>query len=175
LDINSHTLALWTWMLAAHRPLAMDAAQPDKLPLGLRNPADILFQKDGVRRAIIIAYWTAIILAIPLWWHTTSIERLPLPEARVSQQVDKPVTIPVTICLQGANLALSSRLQNALDGQKRAASRWEGLDTHVTSAQCGMCIPVFVSLGLIQPSEQKQMATHTLYQPVNRRQYTGDT
>lgn len=162
----------WTWMLAQQRPQAMDP-QPDKLPPGLRNPADIFFQKDGVRRAIIIAYWTAIILALPLWWHTTSIERLPLPQTRVSHQVDKPVAIPVNICLQGVSQTLSSRLQEVLDAQRRTAPRWEGLDVRVSSAQCGTRFPPFVLCSLIQRPEQEQVKTCTLSQLAQRRHYTG--
>lgn len=41
------------------------------------------FQEDGLRRKILAAYWIAVIIGLPLWWSTTSIIRLSLPEARV--------------------------------------------------------------------------------------------
>lgn len=49
------------------------------------NVADkpIAFQSDSARRRILLSYWVVIFLGIPLWWVTTSIPRLPLPESRV--------------------------------------------------------------------------------------------
>jgi hypothetical protein len=38
------------------------------------------FQSNGTRRSIIASYWAVILLTLPLWWYTTSIERLPLAE-----------------------------------------------------------------------------------------------
>lgn len=105
------------------------------IPPGLRNPADLFFQKDGVRRAIVAAYWTVIFLAIPLWWHTTSIERLPLPDARVSHQVSKSVSIPVQVCIEGANEGLVSRVQAGVAW--KVPARWKGLEVEVTGGQCG--------------------------------------
>lgn len=107
----------------------------DSLPPGLRNPKDLFFQQDGIRRAIIAAYWTVILLAIPLWWHTTSIERLPLPDARVSQQVNKPVSIPVQICIEGANEGLVSRIQMGVRGS--VPVRWKGLEVEIVGGRCG--------------------------------------
>ncbi|TEB34174.1 hypothetical protein FA13DRAFT_1753791 [Coprinellus micaceus] len=94
------------------------------IPPGLRNPADLFFQKDGVRRAIVAAYWTVIILAIPLWWHTTSIERLPLPDARVSHQVSKSISIPVQVCIEGASEGLVSQVEGAGGGGYWGSMRW---------------------------------------------------
>ena len=105
------------------------------IPPGLRNPADIFFQKDGVRRAIVAAFWTVIILAIPLWWHTTSIERLPLPDARVSNQVSKSVSIPVRVCVEGASDGLVSRVQAGVTW--KVPARWKGLEVTIAGGQCG--------------------------------------
>lgn len=43
----------------------------------------IVFQSDSSRRRILLSYWAAILIGIPLWWVTTSLTRLPLPESRV--------------------------------------------------------------------------------------------
>lgn len=44
----------------------------------------LFFQSSTTRRRIIASYWVVIILAIPIWWRITSIDRLSLPESRVS-------------------------------------------------------------------------------------------
>ncbi|EJC97646.1 uncharacterized protein FOMMEDRAFT_115195 [Fomitiporia mediterranea MF3/22] len=44
---------------------------------------NVSFQSDKTRRGILLSYWIVVLLAIPLWWTTTSITRLPLPEGRV--------------------------------------------------------------------------------------------
>ena len=44
---------------------------------------DVSFQTDKKRRLILLSYWIVILFAIPLWWTTTSITRLALPEDRV--------------------------------------------------------------------------------------------
>ena len=77
------------------------------LPTGLRNPSTLFFQTDSVRRSIVASYWLVILLALPLWWHSTSIERLPLPSARVLQQVSKRVSVPVDVCVEGASESVS--------------------------------------------------------------------
>ncbi|KAF6764310.1 phosphatidylinositol-glycan biosynthesis class S protein-domain-containing protein [Ephemerocybe angulata] len=110
----------------------MDPQNDLAIPSGLRNPADLFFQKETIRRTIIASYWITILLALPLWWHTTSIERLPLPEARVYHQVDKPISIPVRLCLPQSNTDLSSRLQGALSARVP-----KGLEVVVESGNCG--------------------------------------
>ncbi|KAF5385573.1 hypothetical protein D9757_006732 [Collybiopsis confluens] len=64
-----------------------------------RDPSTIFFQNDSVRRCIIASYWIIIVLAIPLWWKTTSIERLGLPTSQVYAEAEKKLRIPLSICL----------------------------------------------------------------------------
>lgn len=52
----------------------------------------VAFQSDKRRRGILLSYWIVILLGIPLWWITTSITRLPLPEARVKSLQEKQVS-----------------------------------------------------------------------------------
>ena len=55
---------------------------------------NISFQSDKTRRQILLSYWIVVLLAVPLWWSTTSIARLPLPEERVRSLRDKKVSLP---------------------------------------------------------------------------------
>lgn len=43
----------------------------------------IPFQSHDIKLRIVSSYWLIIILGLPLWWITTSIERLALPVERV--------------------------------------------------------------------------------------------
>lgn len=47
------------------------------------NAQRVTFQLPLTRRRILLSYWVVVILAIPLWHWTTSIQRLALPSARV--------------------------------------------------------------------------------------------
>ncbi|KAF7426157.1 GPI transamidase component [Pleurotus ostreatus] len=80
----------------------------------LREPSTIFFQSDNVRRTIIASYWIIIILALPLWWKTTSIERLSLPSSRVRNQASKALRLPVHIQLPGSYLDTTKRSQDQL-------------------------------------------------------------
>lgn len=63
--------------------LAMDAAV---------DPSRLSFESVLTRRRIVASYWLVIILAIPLWWKITSIDRLSLPEPRVRAVVERRVS-----------------------------------------------------------------------------------
>ncbi|KIK51930.1 hypothetical protein GYMLUDRAFT_979740 [Collybiopsis luxurians FD-317 M1] len=84
-----------------------------------RDPSSIFFQNDSVRRSIIASYWIIIILALPLWWKTTSIERLPLPTSQVYAQAEKRLRIPLHVCFDSKFSsqvdAVRRTLQNAAD------------------------------------------------------------
>lgn len=93
----------------------------------LRDPSKIFFQADHVRRSIIVAYWLTIIVSLPLWWYTTSIERLSLPSSRVIEQAHHNFRIPVKIELQSGldHHELQNQLHSIIPQQ------WEGLDIHL--------------------------------------------
>ncbi|KAI0754377.1 phosphatidylinositol-glycan biosynthesis class S protein-domain-containing protein [Daedaleopsis nitida] len=65
------------------------------------DPARLCFESDRTRRYIISSYWLVILLAIPLWWQTTSIDRLALPASRVQAERQREVLFPVTVNLEG--------------------------------------------------------------------------
>ncbi|KAF8814792.1 hypothetical protein BYT27DRAFT_7081680 [Phlegmacium glaucopus] len=105
---------------------------PPQLPSSLRDPAKLFYQKDNTRRSIVIAYWSLIILAIPLWWYTTSIERLSLPSHRVHQQAENHLQLPVRICLQTVDEHLFNSVRTSLvDNISREPQRWRGLTVDV--------------------------------------------
>ena len=104
-----------------------------------RDPSKVFYQGDHIRRSILVSYWIVIILALPLWWYTTSIERLSLPSSRVYAQAEKDLQFPVKIELEipapaknGPSLA--TQLQELLNERIfRAPQKWKGIDIHVSS------------------------------------------
>ena len=114
----------------------MDSSQPPSL----RDPAKLFYQTDKTRRSIVIAYWSIIILAIPLWWYTTSIERLSLPSHHVHQQAKNHLRLPVRICLQTGDEHLSDSVRTSFsDNISLEPQRWRGLAVDVFgNANCGM-------------------------------------
>ncbi|RDX43117.1 hypothetical protein OH76DRAFT_1410447, partial [Lentinus brumalis] len=64
------------------------------------DPAQLCFENVRTRRYIIASYWLVVILAIPLWWKTTSIERLALPASRVHAASRREILFPVTVNLE---------------------------------------------------------------------------
>ena len=112
---------------------------PQQLP-SLRDPAKLFYQKDKTRRSIVIAYWSIVILAVPLWWYTTSIERLSLPSNHVHQQAENHLQLPVRICLQTVDEHLSGSVRTSFsDNISLEPQRWKGLAVDVFGkADCGM-------------------------------------
>ncbi|KAL1948973.1 hypothetical protein VTO73DRAFT_10779 [Trametes versicolor] len=91
-----------------------------------RDPAQLCFESVRTRRLIIASYWAVVLLAIPLWWKATSIERLSLPASRVYAQRSRELSFPVAVTLNPSNKAeirsLASDVQTALQLDKRAGS-----------------------------------------------------
>lgn len=123
--------------------LSLSRSAMDPLPLGLRNPSSLFYQKDALRRSIIKAYWVIISLAVPLWWYTTSIERLALPSSRIEQLVDKHLQLPVNICAPSSRI---SNLKNELSSRHmQDRKRWDGLEVKLEENEiCGACALVSV-------------------------------
>ena len=59
----------------------------------LKDPSALLFEQSWVRRWIFGSYLALILFALPLWWRTTSIERLSLPTLRVDALSGKEVRL----------------------------------------------------------------------------------
>lgn len=62
----------------------------------------ISFQSTETHRRILFSYWLVVLLAVPLWWITTSITRLPLPKTRVGELDTLRVSEPM--CLISRNV-----------------------------------------------------------------------
>ncbi|KAG7448779.1 uncharacterized protein BT62DRAFT_1057193 [Guyanagaster necrorhizus] len=116
----------------------MSASQEQETPL--RDPASTFFQSDRVRRLIIASYWVVILLATPLWWHTTSIERLSLPTAQVQYQAKTLLSFPIAIRLDPSLVqddpSITGKLQQFFDTK---GGQWSGLSIHVeVGSEAGM-------------------------------------
>jgi len=104
----------------------------------LRDPSRLFYQQDTTRRYIIFAYWCIIVLALPLWWSTTSIERLSLPSGRVTSQAQGHLRIPVRLNIQTEHNGplLTVRLKELIDRLiVRTPDRWKGLDILINQRQ----------------------------------------
>ncbi len=111
----------------------MSASQGHETPL--RDPSSIFFQSHRVRRLIIVSYWVVILLATPLWWHTTSIERLSLPTAQVQYQAKTVLSFPITIRLDPSLVqddpSITGKLQQLFNTHSSKGGQWRGLSIHV--------------------------------------------
>ncbi|WVQ81496.1 hypothetical protein IAT38_003620 [Cryptococcus sp. DSM 104549] len=89
------------------------------------------------RLAILVSFPLLILLALPFWWYTTSIERLPLPEARIDALENFPTTIPRAQILLTAD---SSAFPTPPPGRKQFETRviLESLGKEVTKGVDGI-------------------------------------
>ncbi|CAE6405282.1 unnamed protein product [Rhizoctonia solani] len=55
------------------------------------------YPHDRGRFKIIIAYWLVLIVAGPVWWALTTVQRLPLPEVQVKEASSQSVRIPINV------------------------------------------------------------------------------
>ena len=95
----------------------------------------IFFQSRKVRWSILAAYWAVIVLALPLWWTTTSIQRLSLPTSRVEDLARKELRFPINIVLDSSSgvdtKALSAKLQSLINARLSAGVRaWLNVHVH---------------------------------------------
>ncbi|GAA6024414.1 hypothetical protein JCM8202_004705 [Rhodotorula sphaerocarpa] len=67
-------------MAALEKPASPSEAAP-------LSPA-ALPDSNRSRRRILTALWAVVVLGVPLWWHTTALERRTLPEERIQQWSD---------------------------------------------------------------------------------------
>ena len=70
-----------------------DTSAPDTVPEPPVDLSKLTFETATNRRRIVTAYWLVVLLAIPLWWKTTSIDRLSLPDSRVHALANKQVRV----------------------------------------------------------------------------------
>jgi len=98
------------------------------------NDERIFFQSRKTRWSILAAYWAVILLALPLWWTTTSIQRLSLPTSRVEDLARKDLRFPVDIVLDSSTgvdtKALSVKLRSLINARLSPDVKAR-LDVHV--------------------------------------------
>jgi phosphatidylinositol glycan class S len=97
----------------------------------IQTPA-LYNQSASTRRLILASFWLVIIIAIPLWWSATSIERLSLPSSLVLSEADKqlefPISINVDASLVGRDSGIVSKLRRLIERHiSEQPSRWSGL------------------------------------------------
>ncbi|KAF9530240.1 phosphatidylinositol-glycan biosynthesis class S protein-domain-containing protein [Crepidotus variabilis] len=111
----------------------MDSS-PQPPPTSPRDPSKLFHQKDSLRRSIVAVYWTVIVLSIPLWWTTTSIQRLSLPFNGVREQAYRTLELPISICLDTTDSTFRKEVADLL-ARKVAenSSRWAGTAPSVKS------------------------------------------
>ncbi|KAF8889674.1 phosphatidylinositol-glycan biosynthesis class S protein-domain-containing protein [Infundibulicybe gibba] len=104
----------------------------------LLDPSTIFYQSTNIRRLIILSYWIVILFSVPLWWSTTSIERLSLPTSRVHSHAHNRLKIPITIHLQnleGTDFLNSDELQGLVDDRmanpQRKSTWYESLPSQL--------------------------------------------
>ena len=114
------------------------------------SPAKLVFESVWNRRRIIASYWVVILVALPLWWKTTSIERLGLPASRVKTLDEKEVRfwliVVVAIWLTGLQLRFPVQVDVAnieqrfgkqtsgdLSASLQGVSRGQGVDVQLST------------------------------------------
>ncbi|CAE6423686.1 unnamed protein product [Rhizoctonia solani] len=96
------------------------------------------YPHDKGRFKIIIAYWAVLIIAAPVWWVLTAVERLPLPETQVKEAGSKYMRIPIDINVDVTDglcdaTTLAAKLQIAWDKNHEAGPSdiWNVLDVRI--------------------------------------------
>ncbi|KAN0108949.1 Phosphatidylinositol-glycan biosynthesis class S domain containing protein [Russula decolorans] len=70
---------------------------------GLKEPSTLSFEQPRTRVTILASYLLLVVLGLPLWWSTTSIERLSLPTFHVDSLGSKELHLPISVAVNIAN------------------------------------------------------------------------
>ncbi|KAH9061068.1 phosphatidylinositol-glycan biosynthesis class S protein-domain-containing protein [Lactarius vividus] len=107
----------------------------------LKDPSTLLFQKPWIRRWIFGSYLALVLLGLPLWWRTTSIERLSLPTLRIDSLGGKELHLPISVAVDAASTGTLSdnlvhRLRSTFESRKeQAPNLYSHLEFSVDSFQ----------------------------------------
>lgn len=146
-------------------PIATNTEPASELPSSLRHPASLSSQTVPLRRAIVLAYCTVIILALPVWWYTTSIQRLSLPSSRVLQLAQSHLELPISICVETSDSGLTDSIRRALSRHiSRDSGRWKGLVVDVEGkVACGASVaPQYVTYRKFSAGESDKNDLYTI-------------
>jgi len=69
----------------------------------LRESSTLPFERSPTRIWILSSYLALVALALPLWWSTTSIQRLSLPTSRVESLGSKELHLPISVAVDTAS------------------------------------------------------------------------
>ncbi|KAH9947537.1 phosphatidylinositol-glycan biosynthesis class S protein [Amylocystis lapponica] len=112
----------------------MDTSVSQSVP----NPTQLTFESVLTRRYILASYWLVVLLAVPLWWTTTSIDRLSLPASRVGAQQNRELVFPVHVQIDLSPRSVADTLvqevQRSLDADLDVQET-SGIRIHVTSKE----------------------------------------
>jgi hypothetical protein len=125
----------------------------------LKDPSKLSFELTRTRRLILGSYWAVILLALPLWWYTTSIQRLSLPSSRVLNLFEKHLRFQLYLQLdaEGYDDAVAKDWQGMLNRRATLEKhRWEGLDLYVHPKKHGGS----VSISFNNDNESKRFQPH---------------
>jgi len=104
-------------------------------PSSLKDPSKLCFESSRTRRLVLGSYWAVVLLALPLWWYTTSIERLSLPSSRVLGLFERHLRFQLHLQLDtegcGDAAVVAKDWQGIFDQKAALEERWEGLDVYV--------------------------------------------
>ncbi|KAF8524289.1 phosphatidylinositol-glycan biosynthesis class S protein-domain-containing protein [Hysterangium stoloniferum] len=95
----------------------------------------VTFQSSTLKFRIILSYWIVILLGLPLWWFTTSIDRLALPVDRVlSISATSELQFPLEVVVDAESAAEGTvkRIQSAIEHDKhKSEAPWLGMNVQV--------------------------------------------
>ena len=110
-----------------------------QLSSSLKDPSKLSFESTRTRRLILGSYWVVVLLALPLWWSTTSIERLSLPSSRVRSLSEKHLRFQIHLHLDTRNggdaTVIAKSWQKIFEQSAAVEDRWAGLDVQVHPKQ----------------------------------------
>ncbi|EIW78395.1 hypothetical protein CONPUDRAFT_167417 [Coniophora puteana RWD-64-598 SS2] len=109
--------------------------QPGSDTSKVKDPSRLTYENVQTRWFVLSSYWIVIILALPFWWRTTSIERLSLPSHRIRAQVEERPRLAVTLALDRSSFgtqvdSVASEVNGLLEASA-SSSRWRGIDAKV--------------------------------------------
>ncbi|KAI0298712.1 phosphatidylinositol-glycan biosynthesis class S protein-domain-containing protein [Multifurca ochricompacta] len=138
----------------------------------LRDPSTLTFEQPCIRRRILTSYLVLMFLGLPLWWSTTSIQRLSLPGTRIDFLSGKELRLPISIAVDAVQssgvLCISfsrcqsvvSCLLNALQNERRSRQSAPP-DAYIISLTENAQIPTIQNKHLSIPMQQGQIANRT--------------
>ncbi|EIN08399.1 hypothetical protein PUNSTDRAFT_103264 [Punctularia strigosozonata HHB-11173 SS5] len=95
------------------------------------RPVDNELITTVTRPRILASYWAIILLAVPLWWWATSIERLSLPEDEIWDISEQKLRFPIHLALDPAASGIKAEDQAVQRLRARLQQRQEPLELQV--------------------------------------------